>query len=284
MTDTRAVSIVDVFATDAFCGTPTGIVHDASGLSTAQLRAIRSELGTPVVGGLTGETLHSVGPDGDCVSARATIAARAVDAIADGSIDTPARTVEVSQADQIWIEGFEASAETVDADEDRVADALGLPTAALAGVGRDLPMVRASIGRPTLAVPVNYFEQVGNLEPDPTALRALCADRSAETLAVYTFDTLDPDSTVHCRSFEVGAGAFSEELASGPVAGAIGVGLRRFGEIDAATVRCEQGDYLDRPGRVAVRTDEVAIGGRAVRALTGEIGVPPDESDDLIEL
>ncbi|AWB26580.1 PhzF family phenazine biosynthesis protein [Halococcoides cellulosivorans] len=284
MTDTRTITVVDVFTNDTFAGTPTGIVHDASDFSTAQLRAIGTELGTRVVGGIDGDRLRSVGPDGDCVSARTAIGALAVEPIADGPIETPDGSLTVSQDDRTWIEGFDASVDRVEAEYDRVAGALGIETAALAGVGRDLPITRASIGRPTLAVPVNYFEQAGGLAPDPTAVRALCEEASADALAVYTFDTLDPDSTVHCRSFDPRAGEFREEHASGLVAGAVGVGLRRFGEIDAATVRCEQGDYLDRPGRVVVKTDDVAVGGRAVTAVTGEIGVPRDESDDLIEL
>lgn len=283
MGDHRSISIVDVFTRDAFEGTPTAVVHDASDLSTAQLQTIASEVGATVAA--EDGMLHAVTSEGERPSVAAVIAAHAAtDASADESIETPEGTYPVSRDDRTWVSGFEASLRTVEAGYERVADALGIGTAALAGVGEDLPIARASIGHPVLVVPVNYFEQVGDIEPDAAATAALCTEFGADTLAVYTFDTLDRDSTVHCRAFDA-SDSIAERPASGLVGGAVGATLRRFSGIDATEFVCEQGAFLDRPGRVAVRTsDDIAVGGHHATALTGDIAVPDEESDDLIEV
>ncbi|MFW6436831.1 MAG: PhzF family phenazine biosynthesis protein [Halococcoides sp.] len=279
MNDHRAISILDVFTRDPFAGTPTAVL-DASGLSTAQLRSIADELGVTVAG--VEEAGRAVTVEGQRPSVAAIIAASAAGQV-DDTVESAGQSYAVTHEDRTWIGGFEPSVRSVAADEERIAGALGIETVALAGVGEDLPVARASIGRPVLAVPVNYFEQVSDLDPAPGAIEECCVSFDAEIVAVYTFDTLDRDATVHCRAFETTGGGIDERPASGRIGGAIGAILRRFGGIDASEVVCEQGEFLDRPGRIAVRTDgDMAIGGHHASALTGEIVVPDDDSDDLI--
>jgi predicted PhzF superfamily epimerase YddE/YHI9 len=55
-----------------------------------------------------------------------------------------------------------------------------------------------------------------------------------------------------------------------------------------AEMTFEQGHYLDRPGRVRVRVGAgadggPAVGGRATTAFDGEIRVPDDDDDEILE-
>lgn len=294
----REVHLVDAFTTDSFAGNPAGVVPDGDDLTDDQMQAIAAELGASETAFVQSADdadrrfRYFTPQDEVDLCGHATIAAHVrlfehgVLTAGDHSLSTNVGTlsIEIEPDGTVWMEGDEPAVEVADIGYDRLADVLGLTETAFAGVGMDLPVARASTGMPFLIVPVNYFEQLGDVTPDLGAIERLCDEHDAAGLYAFTFDTLDRESTVHGRLFAPNVGV-DEDPVTGTASGAVGAYLDRFGEIDVSTVRCEQGDFLDRPGRVQVRVEDgIFVGGQAVTTLTGEIAVPDVESGDIIEV
>ncbi|OYR83095.1 PhzF family phenazine biosynthesis protein, partial [Halorubrum sp. E3] len=178
--------------------------------------------------------------------------------------------------------------DVVDVDLDRVAAALGVAPAALRDVGADLPVAVASTGLPWLVVPVNFLERLGEADPDTAAIEAISESFDVAGVYAFTFDTLDADSTLHGRAFVPSLG-ISEDPVTGTASGAVGGYLRHvdaFEGDEPDELRFEQGHFVDRPGRVRVRVEAegVNVGGEASVALDGELRVPDDEDDEIIEV
>ncbi|WP_158854838.1 PhzF family phenazine biosynthesis protein [Halorhabdus sp. CUG00001] len=295
--DRREVHLVDAFTTEPFSGNPAGVVPDADGLEADQMQAIAAEMGASetVFVQETGDAdrrLRYFTPEQEVdLCGHATIAAyaRLFDrAAVEAGTETVATgagkvSVDVESDGTVWLDGAEPSVEAVDIDYDELAAALGLTETAFAGVGEDLPVARASTGMPFLIVPVNYFEQLGDVSPDLAAIEALAEAHDAAGIYAFTFDTLDRESTVHGRLFAPTLGV-SEDPVTGTASGAVGAYLRRFSGVEGTEFRCEQGDFLDRSGRVRVRTaNGVRVGGRAVTTLSGQIALPETADSEIIE-
>jgi trans-2,3-dihydro-3-hydroxyanthranilate isomerase len=295
--DRREVHLVDAFTTEPFSGNPAGVVPDGDGLDADQMQAIAAEMGASETVFVresedADRQLRYFTPDQEVdLCGHATIAAyaRLFDrAAVDAGTETVATgagevTVDVESDGTVWLAGAEPSVSAVEIGYDELAAVLGLTETAFAGVGEDLPVGRASTGMPFLIVPVNYFEQLGDISPDLGAIADLCEAEGAVGLYAFTFDTLDRESTVHGRLFAPTLGV-SEDPVTGTASGAVGAYLRRFSGVEGTEFRCEQGDFLDRPGRVRVRTDgDVRAGGRAVTTLSGQIAVPDPEDGEIIE-
>ena len=317
--DTRRALLVDAFTSEPLAGNAAGVVPDAGDLTEGQMRAVARELHAADTAFLA---------DGDDADRRvryftparevdlcghATVASHAWLAesgeIDDGThtLETNVGVLEVTVDDgTVWMTQDVATVEPVDADAERVADALGADAATLRDVGADLPMATASTGLGFLVVPVNFLEAVSGLSPDMAAVEALTEEFDVTGVYAFSFDALDADSTLHGRMFAPGAG-IDEDPVTGTASGAVGAYLRdveAFGSgaysapeessgeqsdpRDSALpeeMTFEQGHFLDRPGHVRVRAreDPVEVGGRAVTALDGSIVVPEAETDDIIE-
>lgn len=295
--DRREVHLVDAFTTEPYAGNPAGVVPSADGLETEQMQTIAAELGASetafvLESEVADRRLRYFTPEREVdLCGHATIAAharlfeRAVVDAGTHSLETEIGelTVEIDTDGTVWMEMSPASIRTVDLGYERLADVLGLNETAFEGVGVDLPIARISTGMPFLIVPVNYFEQLGDLTPDSEAIEALSSEFDVAGLYAFTFDTLEMASTVHGRLFAPAVGV-SEDPVTGTASGAVGAYLRRFGGIDASEIRCEQGDFLDRPGRVQVQTaNGIRVGGRAVTTLSGEIAVPEPDDAEIVE-
>ena len=340
--DRRRTLLVDAFAADPLAGNVAGVVPDAAGLSESQMRAVARELGASETAFLFPGGTDSDG-DGDAGGAatpnadadrrvryftpsqevdlcgHATVASHAhlfEDGVVDAgthSLATNVGVLEIRVEDDgtVWMTQDDPDVRELDADYDRLADALGVPADALRDAG-DLPVARASTGLPFVVVPVAFLEPLGNADPDMAAVESLAADHDAVGVYAFTFDTLDADSTLHARMFAPGAGV-PEDPVTGTAAGACGAYLREVGAFEATNgdegataeadadadvdptvdggvgglpdeMRFEQGHFVGRPGRVRVRVgDEVRVGGRAVTSLDGTLAVPPDDADDIIE-
>ena len=333
--DRRRTLLVDAFAADPLAGNAAGVVPDASGLSESQMRAVARELSVS-------ETAFLFPADGDDADAdrrvryftpaqevdlcgHATIASHA-HLFADGAIGAGTHSlatnvgvleIRVEEEGTVWMTQGDPEVRRVDADYDRLADALGVPVDALRDAS-NLPVARATTGLPFLLVPVAFLEPLGHAAPDMAAVEALADDYDAAGVYAFTFDTLDADSTLHARMFAPGTGV-PEDPVTGTASGACGAYLREVGAFETRSegrddgddesksemipeemmadvdvnvdvdgvpdeLRFEQGHFVDRPGHVRVRVgDEVRVGGRAVTALDGTLVVPSDDGDDIIE-
>jgi PhzF family phenazine biosynthesis protein len=308
--------LVDAFTDRTLAGNVAGVVPDASGLSEAQMRAVARELGASetafvLPSGSADRRLRYFTPATEVdLCGHATVATHA-HLHADGVLDAGTHTmetaagvldVEVTDDGVVWMTQSSPEVRRVEVDYGRAADALGVPEAALADVGGDLPPAVASTGLPYLILPVAFLEHLGGADPDFAAVEELAAGVDATGVYAFTFDTLDAESTLHGRMFAPGAGV-PEDPVTGTASGAAGAYLRHVGAFAGEAppgaaertrepverglpeeMRFEQGHFVDRPGLVRVRVGtEVRVGGRAVTAMDGTLSVPPVAGDDIIE-
>jgi|GEM_PF-85698 len=268
MTETRRVQLVDAFTEEPMTGNPAGVLTDATGLTDDQMAAVANELGASETAFVrqsenADRGLRYFSPESEVdLCGHATVAAMAAlydraQITADSyTVETNVGVldVEVEPDGTVWFTQSEPEIRPVDLDVERVADALGLDEPALTEVGEDLPLSYASTGLPFLLVPVSYFEQLSAVDPDLDAIAELCESVGAQGLYAFTFDTLDRASTLHGRAFVPRLG-IPEDPVTGTASGAVCAYLRHHGALDQPDpLVCEQGHFLDRPGRVLVRT------------------------------
>jgi PhzF family phenazine biosynthesis protein len=299
MQSVRAL-LVDAFTDEPLAGNAAGVVPAADGLSAAQMQAIAGELGASETAFLhrsdsADRRVRYFTPSTEVdLCGHATIASHAF-LREDGTIGDGAYTLATNVGvldieiggEWVWMTQNDPEIRTVDLDTERVADALDIDPAAIADV--DLPMARSSTGLPFLIVPVTFLSVLGECEPDMAAIETLCETVDATGLYAVTFDTLTADATAHGRMFAPLAG-IPEDPVTGTASGAVGGYLREFEGIEAEAMAFEQGHFVDRPGRVAVRVDDsaprcerVRVGGRATIALDGRLSVPETSENDIVE-
>jgi PhzF family phenazine biosynthesis protein len=167
----------------------------------------------------------------------------------------------------------------------RVLKALGVPSEAL---DHGLPIVAENY----LYLPVRRLQELAAIRPDYVALADACSEVGVLGVSVLTLEAIEPSSAVHSRFFAPGLGV-NEDPVTGSANGPLGVYLQRFvvplGRPLASTTLAdgrlvyvgEQGDEVQRPGRVAIRlalegstVRRVWIVGRAVTVLRGTIILP----------
>jgi PhzF family phenazine biosynthesis protein len=157
--------------------------------------------------------------------------------------------------------------------------ALGLPAAAIA---RWAPPARTS--EQDLLIPVTGLDALQALAPDLAALGRLARDRGVRGVVLTAREAREPGALTHSRNFIPHYG-IPEDFATGSSHAAIGVWLWETGGLVAedgvARFRAEQGDFVGRPGRLAVevhgargRPTRVRVGGQAVIMLTGALSLP----------
>ncbi|WP_135302086.1 PhzF family phenazine biosynthesis protein [Haloarcula amylovorans] len=300
--ETRQVLLVDAFAAEPMTGNPAGVVPEAEGLTDDQLQAIANELGASETAFVlpsedADHRLRYFTPEQEVdLCGHATIAAHAA-LFERGVLEAEQCTfetacgvldAEVKPDGTVWMEQGDADIREVDLPLTDVADALGVDVATLRDVGADLPLAVGDTGFPWLLVPINYFEHLSGIDPDPAAIEECCEAADAMGLYAFTFDTISGESTLHGRAFAPLAG-IDEDPVTGTAAGACGAYVRRYGALDDTIeqVVVEQGHFLDRPGTVRVDTDgtEAWVGGRAVTTLDGSLTVPDaNEDDGIIEI
>ena len=135
-----------------------------------------------------------------------------------------------------------------------------------------------------LLVPVRGLEALRRLQPDMERVATFGQRNKLRGICVVSRETLDPDSTTHCRFFAPHYG-IPEDFVTGSVHSAIGVWLLEARQVpvirDHAEFIAEQGDMLGRPGRLFVdvlvasrRPARVRVGGHAVTVLSGSLRLP----------
>ncbi|MFB1064260.1 PhzF family phenazine biosynthesis protein [Natrinema sp. H-ect4] len=297
--ETIRVLQVDAFTDEPLTGNPAGVVPNADGLSDDQMQAIAAEMAVSETAFLRSSVdadrrVRYFTPTQEVdLCGHATIGSFAH--LHDEDLEPGSTTletnvgvldIEVAADGTVWMTQDEPSIREVDVGYDRVANALGVDAAALEGASADIPLAVSSTGLPFLIAPITYLSDVGNAEPDMAAIEDLTDAVDAAGVYLFSFDALEPESTLHGRMFAPGAGV-PEDPVTGTASGAVCAYLDRFGAFDddlPDELRLEQGHYVDRPGLVRVRLDDaVRVGGRGVTVLDGSIVVPEDAEDEILE-
>jgi len=298
---TRRALLVDAFTQEPFAGNAAGVVPNADDLSDSQMQAIASELGASETAFVRASDaadrrLRYFTPTEEVdLCGHATIATHAflADDIGEGThtLETNVGVLDIElDGETVWMRQNAPEVAKVDATHAEVAETLGIRETGLSGLGADLPLARASTGLPFLMVPVEYLSDLSKMSPDMAAIETLAADHDCRGVYAFTFDTLEAESTLHGRCFVPGAGV-PEDPVTGTASGACGAYLDRFGAFDPTPEEMlfEQGHFLDRDGLVRVDASaattegRVRVGGTAVTALDGEIRLPVDDDDEILE-
>ena len=165
-------------------------------------------------------------------------------------------------------------------DPERVAAALSLSPAAVAGTG--LPVQIVSCGVPFLYVPLTTRMAVDNVVVDAKALAALFAGASMPPHGVFVFSAEPGDAraTVYSRMFAPELG-ITEDPATGSASGPLGCYLVKYKVVQAGkseSMISLQGAKMGRPSHVhiAIGLDQdlissVRVGGKAVLAGEGTL-------------
>ncbi len=141
----------------------------------------------------------------------------------------------------------------------------------------DLPFILLSNGY--LFIQVNSLNTLWNLNPDFKALKQLSEiKKEFSDVAVFTTQTIDESSSAHLRFFAPADG-IDEDPVTGSACGPLLLVMLKLGLIkeykDDKKIIFEQGDVLNRKGRVGVRynsvNNELYISGEAVTVMKGKL-------------
>ena len=296
------LALYDAFSDTAFGGSQAAVVSDAGFLDETTMARIAGELGYPAVCfvGATGE---------ERVEARFRSTVMELPMCGHGTIALMTRLVEqgyVTMPSRVELHLPRARAQVTvsagaggrplvmlevtppefrrdDVDRDRLARLLGLEPDTL---GRDHPLETACGDFVHLVVPLPDLDVMQRVTPDFPGIVALCRDHTIETVALFTSETLDPDSTLHVRDFCPAVGV-AESAGAGTTNAALAGYLIRHRIVSPdpggrVHVRAEQGIEIGRASRIVscavVEDDTIAsleVGGMATKTVDGLLHLPP---------
>jgi trans-2,3-dihydro-3-hydroxyanthranilate isomerase len=167
-------------------------------------------------------------------------------------------------------------------DVTELAVGLGLPAKAIKGTG--LPVQIVSTGVPQMMVPVCSLDEMRALDPsvfNVAVLTRACRAVGTDCLMVFTFETEQPEATVHVRMFAPMLG-IAEDPATGSANGALGAYLVHHRAVPVTEpttyILSEQGSEMGRPSRLYSEVDSrgeavtgVRVGGQVVPVAEGVV-------------
>jgi len=294
----RVVTLYDAFSEVPGGGSVAGVVGAASGFSTQRMQQIAAEVGAPATCFVTGvgsgmvdvrffstlteypmcghgtiavftwlveEGLLELGPQTVSWTLRTPGGTAAVDVVA-----LPDGRTEVMLA----LEPTVAEPCTVSAAE--VAPLLGIGVGAIL---EPLAIEAASADFTHLVVRVDSLATIGEVAPDHAAVADLCRRIGADTLAVFTTETRDPEVTIRCRDLCPAVGT-PEAAATGTTNRALACHLVRHGLIDfgvdGTVVTAAQGVEMGRPS--VIRTEVTMVDGLPTGLRVGGVATRTSES------
>jgi len=303
---TYHIKQVNAFTPKPFSGNPAGVVLDARGLTEAKMQAIAREMNLSETAFILPPTVSNADlqirwftPAVEVpLCGHATIAS--FHALAEESMYGMKRPrdysfrlqtksgvlhVEVEKKYSGAIVDFEIPVPIFH----RVQQLRFAFFAALGLKGQDvhpkLPVVRNSY----LYIPVKKLATLKKLKPDFKALKEVSRSANIIGVCVFSLETIEDSSAVHSRFFAPAAG-IDEDPVTGSANGPLGVYLYNYvfdAGLDVPWLRLsdgrmeflgEQGDEVDRKGRVKIRlsvhhhkVEHVSIAGEAVTIFDAEL-------------
>jgi PhzF family phenazine biosynthesis protein len=276
--------LVDAFTRQPGTGNPAAVVPDASGLTEERMRRIAAEF--PTTAFVSDRRLRWLTSTGAELSFCGHGTVAAVHALREtGRLREPRLVFETragalpvaAEGGLIWLSpalrGWAPAGEPLEP----VLEALGLGPGDLGGWA---PVARTSEG--DLLLPVAGLHVLKGLAVDAGRLGAVARERGLRGVALTSRETVEPGSATHSRFFAPHLG-IPEDPTTGSLHAALPVWLWDAGALRESgavvRVRAEQGDFLGRPGRLALelsldggRPARVRVGGEAVTVLSGRLG------------
>jgi PhzF family phenazine biosynthesis protein len=157
--------------------------------------------------------------------------------------------------------------------KEEILDALGVNRVDVS----DLPFILFDNGY--LFICVNTLQALWKIKPDYKRLNELSEyKKEFFDIAVFTTETVDNDASAHLRFFAPYHG-IDEDPVTGSACGPLLLVLIKLGLInnylDDSFIKIEQGDILNRKGRVEVKfkstINELIIAGQAITVLKGKL-------------
>lgn len=148
-------------------------------------------------------------------------------------------------------------------------------------VRADLPVQVVSTGTPQLMVPIGSLTSLRNAQPDAAKLAELRQKAGFFSLHAFTLETLEEANTAHSRHWGFAGSGLFEDPVTGSASGGMIAYLLQYEAVAAGSHTLEQGDGMQRPGRVLAEVERAAdgrvaaprIGGQAVTVMRGVISV-----------
>ncbi len=277
---------VDAFTRIPFTGNPAVVVPDADALSDAQMQQIAREVNCSETAFVTPARL----PETD-FQLRWFTPTQEVDLCGHATIATLHTLAELGrfnlrpQTQQILYLDTRSGvlAVTIDYAMEAPWVWLTLPTCDFKPVDSEVAAHLAQslgLSDPSQAVvdslnhdvliAVATLQELRQLTPNFPQLSRLGQQHHWRGVCVYTRETLDPLHAAHSRFFAPQSGIAEDPVtgsASGPLA------LYLSADESPGSLVLEQGDYLQRSGRVKVQLgeDSLKIGGQAITVMRGEM-------------
>jgi PhzF family phenazine biosynthesis protein len=157
--------------------------------------------------------------------------------------------------------------------KEEILEALGIERVNVS----DLPFILLDNGY--LFISVNSLNALWKINPDYKKLNELSNNKKEFfDIAVFTNETIENDSSAHLRFFAPFHG-IDEDPVTGSACGPLLLGLIKSGLIknymDDSFIKIEQGDVLNRKGRVEVKynasKNELIIAGNAITVFKGKL-------------
>jgi len=163
----------------------------------------------------------------------------------------------------------------------KVASALGVSEDEITITG--LPCEVISTGLPIHVVPLGSLEAMSRITFRQREAAAIAEDLGFGDLFVFTCETVDEDTTAHCRMFAPYFG-IPEDAASGAASGALIAYLVKHRLVkweSKVKIVIEQGLEMGRPSRIVAdaeivegRARQIHVGGQCVLVGSGSLNIP----------
>jgi len=127
-----------------------------------------------------------------------------------------------------------------------------------------LPIQIVSTGLFTLPICIKNYKILKSIKPNFIKIEKICKKLNVGSFHLFSFDTIESRSIYHARNFAPVYG-INEDPVTGTANGAVCYYLLKNNIIQETNLICEQGDIINRPGRVYVeiKNNTVKVGGRA---------------------
>ena len=157
---------------------------------------------------------------------------------------------------------------------DKMAKLLSLGTSAL---DHDLPIQFISCGVPYVYIPIKSMDDIKSAKVRLDLLDEYLGNYQSQSLFLFTTETVNPSSTIHCRMFAPTLGV-SEDPATGSASGPLGAYLVKYGLSNGKNIISEQGFEMGRPSIINIDIDvnnenisSVKVGGNSVSVGKGKM-------------